>query len=94
MAMRAVGEDLATVDTFGISVRLTRYAYTMIDDAGTGMGGAYLVAGIFATYQHGFTAGLGWMGCALGIFAGWRPWRALMPRVSSGRFATWASRCR
>ena len=42
------------------------------------MGGTYLMAGIFATYQHGITAGLGWIAFALVTFAGWRPWRALV----------------
>ena len=36
------------------------------------------MAGIFGTYQHGITAGLGWIAVALVIFAGWRPWRALI----------------
>ena len=78
LALRAVGEDPATADTVGISVGVTRYVYTMIGGAGAGMGGTYLMAEIFATYQHGITAGLGWIAFALVTFAGWRPWRALV----------------
>lgn len=78
LALRAVGEDPATADTVGISVTATRYIYTMLGGAGAGLGGTYLMAGIFATYQHGITAGLGWIAFALVIFAGWRPWRALI----------------
>ncbi len=78
LALRAVGEDPATADTVGIPVGVTRYVYTMIGGAGAGMGGTYLMAGIFSTYQHGISAGLGWIAVALVIFAGWRPWRALV----------------
>ena len=78
LALRAVGEDPAAADTVGISVGINRYVYTMIGGAGAGMGGTYLMAGIFATYQHGITAGLGWIAFALVTFAGWRPWRALV----------------
>lgn len=78
LALRAVGEDPAAADTAGISVAATRYIYTMIGGAGAGFGGAYLLVGIFANYQHNITAGLGWIAFALVIFAGWRPWRALV----------------
>ena len=78
LALRAVGEDPATADTVGISVTATRYVYTMIGGAGAGLGGTYLMVKIFANYQHGITAGLGWIAFALVIFAGWRPWRALV----------------
>ena len=80
LALRSVGEDPATADTVGISVATTRYVYTMIGGAGAGagMGGTYLMVKIFANYQHGITAGLGWIAFALVIFAGWRPWRALV----------------
>ena len=77
LALRAVGEDPAAADTAGISVAATRYIYTMLGGAGAGFGGAYLLAGVFRNYQHGITAGLGWIAFALVIFAGWRPWRAL-----------------
>ena len=36
------------------------------------------MVGIFSTYQHGISAGLGWIAFALVIFSGWRPWRALV----------------
>ncbi len=77
LSLRAVGEDPAAADTVGISVTATRYIYTMVGGAGAGLGGTYLIAGIFSNYQHGITAGLGWIAFALVIFAGWRPWRAL-----------------
>ena len=48
------------------------------------MGGTYLMVKIFANYQHGITAGLGWIAFALVIFAGWRPWRALVAAYMFG----------
>lgn len=78
LSLRAVGEDPAAADAAGISVAATRYVYTAIGGAGAGFGGAYLIAGVFRNYQHDITAGLGWIAFALVIFAGWRPWRALV----------------
>jgi ABC-type uncharacterized transport system permease subunit len=78
LALRAVGEDPATADAAGISVTRTRYIYTLVGGAGAGFGGAYLTIGVFGIWQNGITAGIGWIAVALVIFAGWRPWRALV----------------
>lgn len=78
LALRAVGEDPATADAAGINVSATRYIYTLVGGAGAGLGGAYLTVGVFGIWQNGITAGIGWIAFALVIFAGWRPWRALV----------------
>jgi simple sugar transport system permease protein len=78
LALRAVGEDPPTADAAGISVATTRYIYTLVGGAGAGFGGAYLTIGVFGIWQNGITAGIGWIAVALVIFAGWRPWRALV----------------
>ena len=78
LALRAVGEDPATADAAGIAVKPTRYIYTLVGGAGAGFGGAYLTVGVFGVWQNGITAGIGWIAFALVIFAGWRPWRALV----------------
>jgi ABC-type uncharacterized transport system permease subunit len=77
LSLRAVGEDPATADAVGIAVVATRYAYTVIGGAGAGLAGAYLMVGVFGIYQYGITGGIGWIGFAVVILAGWRPWRAL-----------------
>jgi len=84
LALRAVGEDPATADAAGCSVITTRYVYTLIGGAGAGLAGAYLMIGLFGIYQHGLTAGIGWIAVALVIFAGWRPWRALVAAYAFG----------
>lgn len=84
LALRAVGEDPATADAAGCSVTTTRYVYTLIGGAGAGLAGAYLMIGLFGIYQHGLTAGIGWIAVALVIFAGWRPWRALVAAYAFG----------
>jgi ABC-type uncharacterized transport system permease subunit len=78
LALRAVGEDPPTADAAGISVARTRYIYTLVGGAGAGFGGSYLTIGVFGIWQNGITAGVGWIAVALVIFAGWRPWRALV----------------
>ncbi len=78
LALRAVGEDPATADAAGIAVTPIRYIYTLVGGAGAGLGGAYLTIGVFGVWQNGITAGIGWIAFALVIFAGWRPWRALV----------------
>jgi general nucleoside transport system permease protein len=78
MWVRAVGEDPASADSTGVAVASTRYVHTVIGGAAAGLAGAYLTLALFGAWQDNLSAGEGWIAFSIVIFAGWRPWLALV----------------
>lgn len=71
--IRGTGDDPATIDSLGMSVKRIRYIALLIGSMLAGLGGSYLALelGIFRQWM---IAGRGWIVIALVVFAGWRPW--------------------
>ncbi|MDK2953679.1 MAG: ral nucleoside transport system permease protein [Kosmotoga sp.] len=76
--LRSVGESPETADFTGINVFLTRQFATSLGAAIIAVGGAYISIAYSPLWVENMTAGRGWIALALVIFAGWRPWRALL----------------
>jgi len=69
----AVGETPSAADAAGHSVRLVRFAATVIGSALGGLAGALLIVGQLGFFNSNITAGRGWIALALVIFGRWRP---------------------
>ena len=78
LKLRAVGENPSAADSLGINVFATRYLYTLIGGALTGLAGAYLSLGFNGTWMDTITAGQGWIAVALVIFATWNPIKGML----------------
>lgn len=73
MNLRSVGENPAAADAIGIRVGLLRFLYVTIGAAISASSGAYLTLAFIPSWSDGVTAGRGWIGVALVIFAGYHP---------------------
>ncbi len=71
--IRSVGEDPGSADASGVSVIAWRLAYVVFGGALIGLSGAFLSLGTVQNWTPFMTSGLGWIGLAVVIFAGWRP---------------------
>ena len=71
--IRSVGEDPASADAAGVSVIAWRLAYVVFGGALIGLSGAFFSLGTAQNWTPFMTSGLGWIGLAVVIFAGWRP---------------------
>jgi general nucleoside transport system permease protein len=76
--MRAVGENAAAADAAGIPVLRMRFWYVSAGAALAGGAGAYLTLAFVPGWSEGVVAGRGWIAVALVIFAGYRPWWAVL----------------
>jgi general nucleoside transport system permease protein len=74
--MRLVGENPASADTAGINVDMQRYIYVVIGGMLAGLAGAVLSLSYTPGWKDWMTAGRGWIGIGLVIFAMWNPMRA------------------
>ena len=82
--MRAAGENPAAADAVGIRVRLIRFGYVAAGAALAAGAGAYLTLAFVPGWSEGVTAGRGWIAVALVIFAGYRPWTAVLAALVFG----------
>ena len=71
--VRAVGESPASADAMGINVAAYRYAHTILGGVFAGVAGASYSLMISPSWNHGMTAGAGWIAIALVVFAFWNP---------------------
>lgn len=92
LRLRAVGENPASVDTAGVSVRRLRWSAIIICGLLTGLAGAYLSTGLSAGFVKEMSAGRGYIALAALIFANWRPWRALGATLLFGLLEAVANR--
>jgi general nucleoside transport system permease protein len=82
--MRAVGENPAAADAAGIVVQAIRFWYVAAGAALAAGAGAYLTLAFVPGWSEGVVAGRGWIAVALVIFAGYRPWNAVMAALLFG----------
>ncbi|WP_149140977.1 ABC transporter permease [Gemmobacter caeruleus] len=92
LRLRAVGENPASVDTAGVSVKRLRFAAVLIAGVLCGLAGAYMATGLQAGFGREMTAGRGYIALAALIFAKWRPWHALWACLLFGFFQSLALR--
>jgi simple sugar transport system permease protein len=92
LRLRAVGENPASVDTAGVSVRNLRYSAVLITGVLCGIAGVYMACALQAGFGRDMTAGRGYIALAALIFAKWRPWHALGACVLFGFFQALALR--
>jgi len=76
--IRAIGEDPVAADTTGVAVVTWRFLYVSLGGALVGLGGAFLSLGTSQTFTQFMTSGLGWIGLAIVMFAGWQPLRLIL----------------
>jgi simple sugar transport system permease protein len=82
--MRAVGENPAAADAAGIPVQAIRFWYVAVGAALAAGAGAYLTLAFVPGWSEGVVAGRGWIAVALVIFAGYRPWNAVLAALLFG----------
>jgi len=82
--MRAVGENPAAADAAGIPVQAIRFWYVAAGAALAAGAGAYLTLAFVPGWSEGVIAGRGWIAVALVIFAGYRPWNAVLAALLFG----------
>ena len=92
LAVRAVGENPAAVDTAGISVPSLRFSALMVTGVLCGLAGAYMATALQAGFGKEMTAGRGYIALAALIFAKWRPIQAMYACLLFGFFQALALR--
>lgn len=86
VALRAVGDNPASVDAQGLSVYALRMGAVIAGSALMALGGAFLTLSAFDAFFFGMVNGRGWVCIALVIFASWRPGKALFGALLFGAF--------
>ena len=80
LGLRAVGENPATADAAGLSVRKYRYIATIVGSIIAGFGGlTYIMVQMNGNFEQAVSIeGLGWLAVALVIFSIWKPSIAIL----------------
>lgn len=86
LAIRAVGDNPASVDAQGLSVTGLRLTALAAGSALMAVGGAFLTMSAFNAFFFGMINGRGWVCIALTVFASWRPDKALLGALLFGAF--------
>ncbi|MCA3585198.1 MAG: ABC transporter permease [Methylocystis sp.] len=86
LAIRAVGDNPASVDAQGLSVAALRMGALAVGSALMAVGGAFLTMSAFNAFFFGMINGRGWVCIALTVFASWRPGKALLGALLFGAF--------
>ncbi|MBX9911869.1 MAG: ABC transporter permease [Beijerinckiaceae bacterium] len=86
LAIRAVGDNPASVDAQGLSVAGLRMGALAAGSALMALGGAFLTMSAFNAFFFGMINGRGWVCIALTVFASWRPEKALIGALLFGAF--------
>ncbi len=86
LAIRAVGDNPASVEAQGLSVRGLRIGAVVIGSALMALGGAFLTMSAFDAFFFGMVNGRGWICIALVVFASWQPGKALLGALLFGAF--------
>ena len=86
VAIKAVGDNPASVDAQGLSVYALRIGAVVMGSALMALGGAFLTMSAFDAFFFGMVNGRGWICIALVIFASWRPGKALFGAILFGAF--------
>ena len=86
LAIRAVGDNPAAVESQGLSVYFIRIGTVVAGSAIMALGGAFLTMSAFDAFFFGMVNGRGWICIALTVFASWRPGKALIGALLFGAF--------
>ncbi|MCL5777238.1 ABC transporter permease [Limibaculum sp. FT325] len=86
LAIRAVGDNPASVEAQGLSVHALRMGAVVAGSGLMAMGGAFLTMSAFDAFFFGMVNGRGWICIALTVFASWRPGKALLGALLFGAF--------
>lgn len=86
LAIRAVGDNPASVEAQGLSVYGLRIGAVVAGSALMALGGAFLTMSAFDAFFFGMVNGRGWIAIALVVFASWRPGKALLGALLFGAF--------
>jgi simple sugar transport system permease protein len=86
LAVRAVGENPAAVDTAGLSVPGLRYGCVIAAGALAGLGGCFLVLSQVFLFSEHMSAGKGFIALAAVILGRWNPLGALFACLLFGFF--------
>ena len=92
LAIRAVGDNPASVDSQGISVYALRIGAVMAGSSLMALGGAFLTMAAFDAFFFGMVNGRGWICIALTVFASWQPRKALLGALLFGAFEAYQVR--
>lgn len=86
LAIRAVGDNPASVEAQGLSVQGLRIGAVVAGSALMAIGGAFLTLSAFDAFFFGMINGRGWICIALVVFASWQPGKALLGALLFGAF--------
>ncbi|WP_306141411.1 ABC transporter permease [Roseibium sp. MMSF_3412] len=86
LAIQAVGDNPAAVESQGLSVYAIRMGTVVAGSAIMALGGAFLTMSAFDAFFFGMVNGRGWICIALTVFASWRPGKALVGALLFGAF--------
>ncbi|WP_421979083.1 ABC transporter permease [Roseibium sp.] len=86
LAIQAVGDNPAAVESQGLSVYAVRMSTVVAGSAIMALGGAFLTMSAFDAFFFGMVNGRGWICIALTVFASWRPGKALIGALLFGAF--------
>lgn len=86
LAIRAVGDNPASVEAQGLSVIGLRIGAVVAGSALMAIGGAFLTMSAFDAFFFGMVNGRGWICIALVVFASWQPGKALLGALLFGAF--------
>jgi ABC-type uncharacterized transport system permease subunit len=86
LALRMAGESPQAVQSQGISVARVRTTAIVLGSALMGIAGSFLTLAAFNAFFFNMVNGRGWVCVALVVFAGWKPWKALLGALLFGLF--------
>jgi ABC-type uncharacterized transport system permease subunit len=86
LAIRAVGDNPASVEAQGLSVIGLRVGAVVVGSSLMALGGAFLTMSAFDAFFFGMVNGRGWICIALVVFASWQPGKALLGALLFGAF--------
>jgi general nucleoside transport system permease protein len=78
LALRAAGENPASVEAQGLSVGAIRMGAVIVGSGLMAVGGAFLTMSAFSSFFFEMVNGRGWICIALVVFGAWRPGKALV----------------
>ncbi|OYX43700.1 MAG: ABC transporter permease [Rhodobacterales bacterium 32-67-9] len=78
LALRAAGENPASVEAQGLSVTAIRMGAVVVGSGLMAIGGAFLTMSAFSSFFFEMVNGRGWICIALVVFGAWKPGKALL----------------
>lgn len=86
LALRAAGENPASVEAQGLSVTAIRMGAVVVGSGLMAVGGAFLTMSAFSSFFFEMVNGRGWICIALVVFGAWRPGKAALGAVLFAAF--------